>query len=48
MNIPERDGDGYLANRDTWTPEIGRAFYLDGRDRRSRHDGKMSGGGWRA
>ncbi len=26
MNIPERDGDGYLANRDAWTPEIGRAM----------------------
>ncbi len=26
MGIPERDGDGYLIDRDAWTPEIGRAM----------------------
>lgn len=26
MNIPERDGDGYLARMDVWTPEIGQAM----------------------
>ncbi|MBK7616578.1 MAG: TusE/DsrC/DsvC family sulfur relay protein [Vitreoscilla sp.] len=26
MEIPERDGDGYLANMNSWTPEIGRAM----------------------
>lgn len=26
MGIPERDGDGYLLNRDTWTPDIGQAM----------------------
>ncbi len=26
MEIPERDGDGYLANMNLWTPEIGRAM----------------------
>jgi TusE/DsrC/DsvC family sulfur relay protein len=26
MTIPERDGDGYLTDMDTWTPEIGRAM----------------------
>lgn len=26
MGIPERDGDGYLINRDAWSPEIGRAM----------------------
>ncbi len=24
--LPERDGDGYLVNRDAWTPEIARAM----------------------
>ena len=24
--IPERDGDGYLANMNDWTPEIARAM----------------------
>ncbi len=24
MDIPERDGDGYLADMSTWTPEIAR------------------------
>ncbi|MEK6748007.1 MAG: TusE/DsrC/DsvC family sulfur relay protein [Pseudomonadota bacterium] len=26
MNLPERDGDGYLADMNKWTPEIGRAM----------------------
>jgi len=26
MQLPERDGDGYLMDRDAWTPEIGRAM----------------------
>jgi tRNA 2-thiouridine synthesizing protein E len=26
MDIPERDGDGYLADMNVWTPEIGRAM----------------------
>ena len=26
MDIPERDGDGYLVNSDAWTPEIARAM----------------------
>jgi dissimilatory sulfite reductase related protein len=26
MDIPQRDGDGYLVDRDVWTPEIGRAM----------------------
>jgi len=26
MSIPQRDGDGYLLDRDVWTPEIGRAM----------------------
>ncbi len=26
MNIPERDGDGYLTDMNVWTPEIGRAM----------------------
>jgi tRNA 2-thiouridine synthesizing protein E len=26
MQIPERDGDGYLLDMNTWTPEIGRAM----------------------
>ena len=26
MSIPERDGDGYLADMSLWTPEIGRAM----------------------
>lgn len=26
MTLPERDGDGYLADRDAWTPEIARAM----------------------
>ena len=26
MDIPERDGDGYLVNSDAWTPEIGRGM----------------------
>lgn len=31
MNIPERDGDGYLRDMSDWTPEIGRAMAeLDG------------------
>jgi tRNA 2-thiouridine synthesizing protein E len=24
MTLPERDGDGYLTDMDTWSPEIGR------------------------
>lgn len=26
MEIPERDGDGYLLSMNAWTPEIGRAM----------------------
>ena len=26
MQIPERDGDGYLLDMNAWTPEIGRAM----------------------
>ena len=26
MEIPERDGDGYLTDMNTWTPEIARAM----------------------
>ncbi len=26
MELPERDGDGYLADMNAWTPEIGRAM----------------------
>ena len=26
MNLPERDGDGYLVDMSSWTPEIGRAM----------------------
>ena len=26
MNIPERDGDGYLKDMNEWTPEIGRSM----------------------
>lgn len=26
MDIPQRDGDGYLVDRDAWTPEIARAM----------------------
>jgi tRNA 2-thiouridine synthesizing protein E len=26
MNIPDRDGDGYLIDMNKWTPEIGRAM----------------------
>ena len=26
MQIPERDGDGYLVDMGGWTPEIGRAM----------------------
>ena len=26
MNLPERDGDGYLADMSQWTPELGRAM----------------------
>jgi len=26
MEIPPRDGDGYLLDMNTWTPEIGRAM----------------------
>jgi TusE/DsrC/DsvC family sulfur relay protein len=26
MNLPERDGDGYLTDMSQWTPEIGRAM----------------------
>ena len=33
MDIPERDGDGYLVNSSAWTPEIARAMALaDGVD----------------
>jgi tRNA 2-thiouridine synthesizing protein E len=26
MNLPERDGDGYLTDMSRWTPKIGRAM----------------------
>jgi TusE/DsrC/DsvC family sulfur relay protein len=26
MQLPERDGDGYLTNMNNWTPEIARAM----------------------
>jgi TusE/DsrC/DsvC family sulfur relay protein len=26
MELPERDGDGYLIDMSSWTPEIGRAM----------------------
>ncbi len=26
MDLPERDGDGYLRDMNDWTPEIGRAM----------------------
>ncbi|PJB04920.1 MAG: sulfite reductase subunit gamma, partial [Hydrogenophilales bacterium CG_4_9_14_3_um_filter_59_35] len=26
MELPDRDGDGYLADMNTWTEEIGRAM----------------------
>lgn len=26
MELPNRDGDGYLTNMNEWTPEIGRAM----------------------
>ena len=26
MQLPERDGDGYLLDMNAWTPEIGRAM----------------------
>jgi tRNA 2-thiouridine synthesizing protein E len=26
VELPERDGDGYLVSMDDWTPEIGRAM----------------------
>ncbi len=26
VELPERDGDGYLRSMDDWTPEIGRAM----------------------
>jgi tRNA 2-thiouridine synthesizing protein E len=26
MELPERDGDGYLVDPDNWTPEIARAM----------------------
>ncbi len=26
MNLPERDGDGYLLDMNDWSPEIGRAM----------------------
>ena len=26
MQLPERDGDGYLLDMNDWTPEIGRAM----------------------
>lgn len=26
MNLPERDGDGYLVDMNNWSPEIGRAM----------------------
>jgi tRNA 2-thiouridine synthesizing protein E len=33
VNIPERDGDGYLVDMNQWTPEVGRAMaQVDGVD----------------
>ena len=33
VQIPERDGDGYLLSMDNWSPEIGKAMAeLDGVD----------------
>ena len=29
MNLPERDGDGYLVDSSEWTPEIARAMAQD-------------------
>ena len=29
MQIPERDGDGYLTNMNEWSPELGRAMALE-------------------
>jgi len=29
VELPTRDGDGYLLNMDEWTPEIGRAMAED-------------------
>lgn len=26
MKVPERDGDGYLKDRDAWTPELAKAM----------------------
>lgn len=26
MNIPQRDGDGYLVDMNEWTPQVGRAM----------------------
>jgi len=26
MNLPERDGDGYLTDMNAWSPEIGQAM----------------------
>ena len=26
MQLPDRDGDGYLTDMNSWTPEIGRAM----------------------
>lgn len=26
IDIPQRDGDGYLVDMNTWTPEVGRAM----------------------
>jgi len=26
MQLPERDGDGYLVDMNDWTPEIGKAM----------------------
>ena len=26
MNIPERDGDGYLTDMNAWTEDVGRAM----------------------
>lgn len=28
MNLPTRDGDGYLANMNDWTEEVGKAMAL--------------------
>lgn len=29
MNLPDRDGDGYLTDMSAWTEEIGRAMAKD-------------------